>query len=306
MLDTSFYLAFVPCSLCCYVLSRSPHSNLFLLTTCLKEKWTLCRSDTRLQLRFPCVVVSSSVSLISTHSSAPHFLCYIGTFSFLFLSFFISLFLSFFLSLHPSQSKGCMPLPLVKAPSHCKRMSLSHCKQSAFIMSYLPGPPQQQPWYQGRARVFVPVAGSRSAAQGNSTRAQGLFGELVLDLSIRLWRRRTGALTYPWSRQTLSLSLPLIHLSRDGFADQAGSFPAIPGFRFLQLQCVHINIWQDNKITRVLNLNINSFKCLAWGLIIINCWDERGKKEHCLITSSPAWISPPFAWFTRASSLMSI
>lgn len=45
-------------------------------------------------------------------------------------------------------------------------------------------------------------AGSRSTAQGNSTRAQGLFGELVLDLSIRPWRRGADGLPYPWSRIT--------------------------------------------------------------------------------------------------------
>lgn len=40
MLDASFYLylSFVLCSLCCYVLSHSSHSNLFLLAPCLKEK----------------------------------------------------------------------------------------------------------------------------------------------------------------------------------------------------------------------------------------------------------------------------
>ena len=43
--------------------------------------------------------------------------------------------------------------------------------------------------------------------------------------------------------------------------------------------CVHINIRRNDAITRVLNLNINRFKCLAWGLIIINCWDEGGEME---------------------------
>lgn len=63
-------------------------------------------------------------------------------------SFSFPLFLSSlcFPPYHSSRTKGCMALPLVKAPSHCKRMSLSHCKQSAFIMSYLPRPPWQQSW----------------------------------------------------------------------------------------------------------------------------------------------------------------
>lgn len=55
--------------------------------------------------------------------------------------------------------------------------------------------------------------GSRSAAQGNSAAAQGLFGELVLDLSIGLCRRRRGG--------GLDLSLMednalFSYLSRDG------------------------------------------------------------------------------------------
>lgn len=56
-------------------------------------------------------------------------------------------FLPFFFSRLPSvplRRRGCTKPPLLKAPSHCKRMSLSHRKQSAFIMSYLPGPPWQQ------------------------------------------------------------------------------------------------------------------------------------------------------------------
>lgn len=57
-----------------------------------------------------------------------------------------------------SSTQGCTALLLMQAPSHCKRMSLSHCKQSAFIMSYLPGPPWQQSWYPGRENVFGPVA----------------------------------------------------------------------------------------------------------------------------------------------------
>lgn len=59
-------------------------------------------------------------------------------------------------------------------------------------------------------------AGSRSTAQGNSTQAQGLFGELVLDFSIRLWRRGTRGLAYPWSRITFFPSRSLFYLSKDG------------------------------------------------------------------------------------------
>lgn len=44
-----------------------------------------------------------------------------------------------------------------------------------------------------------------------------------------------------------------------------------------------LSIRRDNRITWVLNLNINRFKCLAWGLIIINCGDEQGESS-CLIT----------------------
>lgn len=80
--------------------------------------------------------------------------------------------------------------------------------------------------------------GSRSTAQGNSVQAQGLFGELVLDLSIRLWRRGTGGLTYPWSRITFFLYLFFLFV-QGWFADHACSFPAMPGFGFTQLQLTY-------------------------------------------------------------------
>lgn len=65
-------------------------------------------------------------------------------------------------SLLPPLSKGCAPAPLAKTPSHCKRMSLSQRKQSAFIMCYLPGPPWQRVMMPRRGEsVFgVKVCGS--------------------------------------------------------------------------------------------------------------------------------------------------
>lgn len=165
------YLSFVLCSLCCYVLSHSSHSNFFLLTTRLKGKMdsSHCHSHIRLYFRFFCVRVSSWMSIISTHWSLLHFCrsfpvlhCITSHFYTLFSSssvvytFFFSFLLSFFsLPLRLRVARHC---PLVKAPSHCKRMSLSHRKQSAFIMSYLPGPPRQQSWYPGTGNVFEPVA----------------------------------------------------------------------------------------------------------------------------------------------------
>lgn len=57
--------------------------------------------------------------------------------------------------------------PLAKTPSHCKRMRLSRRKQSAFIMSYLPGPPRQRVMIPGRREREC--LGSRSVALRNSS-----------------------------------------------------------------------------------------------------------------------------------------
>lgn len=65
------------------------------------------------------------------------------------------------LSLLPPLSKGCAPAPLAKTPSHCKRMSLSQRKQSAFIMSYLPGPPWQRVMMPGRGESVFGGQGLR-------------------------------------------------------------------------------------------------------------------------------------------------
>lgn len=148
------YLSFVLFSPCCYVLFHSSHSNVSLPTTCLKVKMdsSLRYSDIRMQLCFFCVTVSSSMSIISSVFLTPVSISSIklaflnSHFYTLFSSSFVTLTFFFLLSSSsPSQTKGCMALPLVKAPFHCKRMSLSHRKQSAFIMSYLPGLPRQQP-----------------------------------------------------------------------------------------------------------------------------------------------------------------
>lgn len=60
-------------------------------------------------------------------------------------------------SLLPPLSKVCALVPLAKTPSHCKRMSLSQRKQSAFIMSYLPGPPWQRVMIPGRGESVFGV-----------------------------------------------------------------------------------------------------------------------------------------------------
>lgn len=100
-------------------------------------------------------IASPSVNIISAHLSLALSLIssVILPLCLHFLSFFF-----FPFSCSPSQTEGRTALPLLKAPSHCKRMSLSHCKQSAFIISYLLRPPRQQSWYEGRASVFGPVA----------------------------------------------------------------------------------------------------------------------------------------------------
>lgn len=106
----------------------SSHSN-FLLHTCPKGEWTLFFPLSTLV--FPSVFVSHFPIMLAI---CPLF-------------FLLLPFLPFFPLLPPSallRLQGCMVVPFVKAPSHCKRMSLSHRKQSAFIMSYLLRPPQQQ------------------------------------------------------------------------------------------------------------------------------------------------------------------
>lgn len=147
------YLSFVLCSLCSSVLSRSSHSNFFPLTTCPKGKMDSSRRHSHItpRLWFVCVTVSSCISSPSSLSLLPlHWHFFNSHFCTIFSSPCLLSSLSFF-PLPPSppsfsapQTKGCVPLPLSKAPSHCKRMSLSHRKQSAFIMSYLRGPPRQQ------------------------------------------------------------------------------------------------------------------------------------------------------------------
>lgn len=143
----------------------------------------------------------------------------------------------------PLRRRGCTKPPLLKAPSHCKRMSLSHRKQSAFIMSYLPGPRWQQSWYPGRANAFGP-RGSRG--QGlrlrEIVRAQGLFGEPVLDLSIRLWRRERGGEDRRLALSLIldnvpSLSLFFFVFVRAWFADHACSFSS---FRIRAVLRAHV------------------------------------------------------------------
>lgn len=87
-------------------------------------------------------------------------------------------------SLLPPPSKGCAPAPLANTPSHCKRMSLSQRKQSAFIMSYLPGPPWQRVMIPGRGKRVC--LGSRSAARRNSTVRSRL-----------VWKACVGPGSYP-------------------------------------------------------------------------------------------------------------
>lgn len=85
------------------------------------------------------------------------------------LSFFFFAFVS--LSF-PLRRKGRVALPLTGTPSHCKRMSLSHGKQSAFIMPYQRGPPSRSSGSRdtpAQRMCLGPVAGggSRSTDPGN-------------------------------------------------------------------------------------------------------------------------------------------
>lgn len=89
------------------------------------------------------------------------------------LSFFF--FFAFVSLSFPLRRKGCVALPLTETPSHCKRMSLSHGKQSAFIMPYQRGPPSRSSGSRdtpAQRMCLGPVAsrGSRSMYPGNSAR----------------------------------------------------------------------------------------------------------------------------------------
>lgn len=104
-------------------------------------------------------------------------------------------FFAFVSSSFPLRRKGCVPLPLTETPSHCKRMSLSHGKQSAFIMPYQRRPPSRSSGSRdtpAQRMCLGPVAsgGSRSTDPGNRAWTGGLFGEPPLDLSSGLWRRK--------------------------------------------------------------------------------------------------------------------
>lgn len=125
------------------VLSHFSHSRFFLFTTYLKGK-------------MDCTAILSHTFLLHEHYYPHTLLPLISTFYTFFLSFGCPHFLP--PSPYSSQSEGCMALSLLETPSHCKRMSLSQRKQSAFIMSYLPGPPWQQSRYPGRENVFGPLA----------------------------------------------------------------------------------------------------------------------------------------------------
>lgn len=155
MLDASFclYLFFVLCLRCCccfFLCVPAPLTlGSFSSFPAWRGKWTLRH------FFFFGDIASPSVNIISAHLSLALSLIssVILPLCLHFLSFFF-----FPFSCSPSQTEGRTALPLLKAPSHCKRMSLSHCKQSAFIISYLLRPPRQQSWYEGRASVFGPVA----------------------------------------------------------------------------------------------------------------------------------------------------
>lgn len=113
------------------VLSYFSHSRFFLFTIFLKGKM-----DSSAILSHTCLLYEHYFP--HTHSSASHFYFLHS------LSFPLAVLTFSSPSPYSSQSKGCMALHLLETPSHCKRMSLSQRKQSAFIMSYLPGPPWQQ------------------------------------------------------------------------------------------------------------------------------------------------------------------
>lgn len=129
--------------------------NTFFLSLC--SPLALLSFLTPPSLLHTCLKGKKMDSPPSAHSTT-HLICMNGAIS------FTPLFLprSCLHALLPPLSKGCTPAPLAETPSHCKRMSLSQRKQSAFIMSYLPGPPWQQVTIPGRGgRVFgVKVCGS--------------------------------------------------------------------------------------------------------------------------------------------------
>lgn len=153
------HLAFVLCSLCC---PSPPHSTSRCLSVQEKkwgEKWTpgcygviiLSRRLTPLRL-----TAANGTDKEPPIPPAPPQLL---TFFFVLLSF-------------PLRRKGYVALPLTETPAHCKRMSLSHGKQSAFIMPYQRGPPSRSSGSRDTpaARMCLgPVAswGSRSTNLGN-------------------------------------------------------------------------------------------------------------------------------------------
>lgn len=157
------------------------------LAVCLSKRSGGGGMDSRLlRCHYPVTAPHSSTAANGTQRNATPYFLY---FAFVSLSF-------------PLRWKGCVALPRTDTPSHCKRMSLSQGKQSAFIMPYQRGPPSRCSRDTPAQRMCLgPVAngGSRSTDPGNGARTWGLLGELPFDLSSGLWRRKGH---YPWSRIT--------------------------------------------------------------------------------------------------------
>lgn len=122
-------------------------------------------------------------------------------------------------------------------------------------------------------------AGSRSTAQGNSNAGSRLIWRTGVGFQHQAGeeRHRRLGLSLIWDN-VLSLSPFLFYLLDNGLLTMH-AFSSNARLQASYSYFAHINTRHDNRITRVLNLNINRFKCLAWGLIIINCRDERGESS---------------------------